>query len=691
MQRLLSFLLIVTIIFVVGCEDLGPVSSYEYRGNPIEGVQTGVLTLDGSPYLVTDTLRIPAGQTLTIEAGVEIRFDTIIEDEIEKTIPFEIRGKIIANGLPEAPIVFTSGLTYPSRGDWDGIWLLEADDESSFEYCEFLFGARYGNRYLHNPDIYGFAPDSVEWEYSGTDSVLWDYGSITLHKTSPTIKRCTFWAGGFSGIHCGTEANPVVENCVFYDNAGHGIYVHNTAKPEVRYNIISENDDYGVFFRQLPNVLDPRMDDVNLDYNIVWSNFSGEFNQTSPVGFGRITIRNANLDSCDFRYNLRLNPAFKDPIIGDFLLTAESAAIDAGPPIDGDIDKTARIELGIWPYIYRPGEIRRIIEVDRFEKSLSPYYITSNTTLPLGNTLTIEAGVEILVEGLYQLRADGRIISEGTESNPVKFTSAFENPRPGSWVGLIFNAGGDNGSILRHTSISFARWGLSLSERDAKIDYCTITQSDSIGILCDNFSAPEITNSLFTNNAVAAIQCQNNSSAIIRGNRISGGAGYGIYAKGSSRPIIENNVIENVNVVGVRLENLSGIRVINNTFSRNGYYGLYCLNNSSPLVQNNIFFENGDELRGGIGLVAERSSDPGILYNCFYGHLKNPVSVSDDTNLDIDINLVAAPQFSDLDTGDYELEAGSPCVGYGRNPDDPNDNTPFDLGAHGVPPRDLNQ
>ena len=139
MQRLLSFLLIVTIIFVVGCEDLGPVSSYEYRGNPIEGVQTGVLTLDGSPYLVTDTLRIPAGQTLTIEAGVEIRFDTIIEDEIEKTIPFEIRGKIIANGLPEAPIVFTSGLTYPSRGDWDGIWLLEADDESSFEYCEFLF------------------------------------------------------------------------------------------------------------------------------------------------------------------------------------------------------------------------------------------------------------------------------------------------------------------------------------------------------------------------------------------------------------------------------------------------------------------------------------------------------------------------------------------------------------------------
>jgi hypothetical protein len=71
--------------------------------------------------------------------------------------------------------------------------------------------------------------------------------------------------------------------------------------------------------------------------------------------------------------------------------------------------------------------------------------------------------------------------------------------------------------------------------------------------------------------------------------------------------------------------------------------------------------------------------------------LKNPVSVSDDTNLDIDINLVAAPQFSDLDTGDYELEAGSPCVGYGRNPDDPNDNTPFDLGAHGVPPRDLNQ
>jgi len=232
---------------------------------------------------------------------------------------------------------------------------------------------------------------------------------------------------------------------------------------------------------------------------------------------------------------------------------------------------------------------------------------------------------------------------------------------------------------------------MSFCQRDAIVDFCTISNSDSIGILCDNFASPEITNSLFVNNAVAAIQCQNNSSARISGNRISGGAGYGIYALGSSRPVIENNVIENVNVVGVRLENLSGIKVVNNTFARNGYYGLYCLNNSSPLVQNNIFFENGDELRGGIGLIAERSSSPDILFNCFYGHVKNPISISSDNSIDTDVNLVEIPLFVDADSGNYELKVGSPCLGYGRNPDDPNDNTPFDLGAHGVPSVDLNQ
>lgn len=688
MQRLLSFLLIITTIFIIGCEDLGPVSENEFRGNPIGGELTGVLAFDGSPYLATDTLRVPTGQTLTIEPGVEIRFDIIIEDEIEKKIPFEIKGKIIAKGLPEAPIVFTSGKKYPGRGDWDGIWLLDADDESCFEYCKFLFGASYGNRYLYNPSIYPLAPDSVEWEYALTDSVLWEYGSLTMHNSSPTIKRCWFWGGGFHGVHCGTDANPVVENCVFYDNAGHGAFIHNTARPSMRYNIIIENDDYGVFFRQPPNVLEPRIDDLDVEYNIVWSNFSDEFSQTAPTGYGRVAIRNANLDSCDFKYNLRLDPAFKKPAEGDFTLNAWSAAIDAGPPIPGNDDKTSRIEFGIWSYIYRPGEIRRIIEFDRLQKSLSPYYMSSNTALPFGRTLTIEAGVEIIVEGLFELRNDGRIISEGTATNPVKFKSALKDPKPGSWVGIIFNAGGDNGSVLRYTSISHARWGLIFSQRDAQVDYCTISYSDSIGILCDNFAAPKITNSLFVDNAVAAIQCQNNSSAIISGNRIIGGSGYGIYAVGASRPLIENNVIESVEVVGVKLENLSGVIVVNNTFVRNGYYGLSCLNNSSPLVQNNIFFENGDELRGGIGLIAKRSSKPEIFYNCFNGHVKSSVSISSNINLDTSMNLVEIPQFVDAENGNYELKVGSPCIGYGRNPDD---NTPVDLGAHGVPSRNLNR
>ena len=74
-----------------------------------------VYTLKGFVY-------VPDGVTLTIEPGVVIKGDKATQG----TLIIERGGKIMAQGTPERPIVFTSAQAPGSRkpGDWGGIILL---------------------------------------------------------------------------------------------------------------------------------------------------------------------------------------------------------------------------------------------------------------------------------------------------------------------------------------------------------------------------------------------------------------------------------------------------------------------------------------------------------------------------------------------------------------------------------------
>jgi len=655
-------------LFIIGCESAKLPTQNTFRGNPISELPAdGVLRASGSPYLAVDTLRVAAGQALTIESGVELRF--------EPGIPFEVSGTITALGTENAPIVFTSGQVYPSRGDWDGIWLTDADPASEFRYCKFLFGAKYGRRYHYRTNG------------SELDSTVWEYGSLTCIRSSPKVIRCWFIAGGFHGVHCDSSSTPTVENCVFYDNAGHGIFVHWTADPVIRYNIISENDDYGLFCKEPTET--PR-GSLQFEYNLLWSNFSGEYGQQAPSQLGRIAGTNGNLDSCDFQSNLRLDPAFLDGANWDLRLNAWSAAIDAGDEAgERDPDGT-RLELGLYRYQYRPGEIRRRVPNEpivgnRLEAANSPYFMSCDVLLPAGETLTIEHGVEVLVEGRFLFRALGTLKLEGKAGAPIRFVSAADEPDKGDWLGILLDAGGDTGSVLKYVEIANATTGLQLNRRDALIENCTVRDCNIYGIFCNDFSSPNISGCTITDNSTTGIYCRYGSSPVIKNCVITGGFGYGIHATGRSLPVITNNIIAGIGTDGIRLEDLSDAQIINNTIAGNGYFGMVCENNASPDVRNNIFYSNGTTL-GGIGIKAELTSRPTVEYNCFWGHPVSAVNISGITTLPA-TNLSADPAFISAANRDYRLQSGSPCINAG----DPSalyndrDESQNDLGAYGGP------
>jgi len=82
----------------------------------------------GSPYIVTDTIIVFTGVTLTISPGVIVKFND--------GTGMEIRGNLIANGTQTDSITFTSSSTNPAMGIWYGINLTNS---SSYNFINMLY------------------------------------------------------------------------------------------------------------------------------------------------------------------------------------------------------------------------------------------------------------------------------------------------------------------------------------------------------------------------------------------------------------------------------------------------------------------------------------------------------------------------------------------------------------------------
>jgi len=122
----------------------------------VNGIQSGVWTKRGSPYIVTDDLIIPTGLTLTIEPGVIIKFSGPYR--------FIVAGALIASGTPTDRIIFTTKYDeiFEEEGNgshalkpgalWYGIDFTDSSDDfiNTINHCMIRysqFGVRCRNAY----------------------------------------------------------------------------------------------------------------------------------------------------------------------------------------------------------------------------------------------------------------------------------------------------------------------------------------------------------------------------------------------------------------------------------------------------------------------------------------------------------------------------------------------------------------
>lgn len=114
--------------------------AWSAHAGEVRGAQSGRWTLANSPYVVTGNIVVPSDMTLTIEAGVVVKFTGYFS--------FKVEGSLRALGLPQHRIVFTSSKDQdfvatreesilPTPNDWYGLEFTDNsnDEQSRVENC----------------------------------------------------------------------------------------------------------------------------------------------------------------------------------------------------------------------------------------------------------------------------------------------------------------------------------------------------------------------------------------------------------------------------------------------------------------------------------------------------------------------------------------------------------------------------
>ena len=284
------------------------------------------------------------------------------------------------------------------------------------------------------------------------------------------------------------------------------------------------------------------------------------------------TGQSASNSSDPFRITLLSNTPYNHPIPFKVQLSAS----------DGyslNLDFTLSVRSGIEQV---PGGTTYI--ADETWTSDKSYVLLGNVIIDPGVTLTIQPGTMIKVNAGSWLRVDGTLLADGTEDQPIVFTTNSEDNS--KWAGLrftdnsgeaVFDENGDyaSGSILRHVDLSYAETGVSMLGK-----------------------VPYIADSQFSHNNTAVNSGTwdtQGGSLYLERNKIDSNS-IGIQINGGNAYIAQNTITNNS---GNAIHGSGSPTVISNTITNNYGWGMYfgCCNTNAPLIEGNYIVGNGNGIR----------------------------------------------------------------------------------------------
>ena len=239
-------------------------------------------------------------------------------------------------------------------------------------------------------------------------------------------------------------------------------------------------------------------------------------------------------------------------------------------------------------------EVRGPIHRDTtWDRSRSPYIVTGDIRVERDATLTIHPGVQVRFGGGSGMTVFGTLVARGTQSDSLLFTAYGDEPTPGHWAGIRFEAASqdvilgdgeryERGCVLEYARIEYGSGIVCTGDYLARnrasplIRKCTIVHNSTDGrsgppwlsgggIAC-TYADPVIEENIISRNRAredgGGIHCDRFARPQIRGNAISDNAavvlGGGIHVDHSAASISENMVVGNSAPRGAGICVLSG-------------------------------------------------------------------------------------------------------------------------------------
>lgn len=195
----------------------------------------------------------------------------------------------------------------------------------------------------------------------------------------------------------------------------------------------------------------------------------------------------------------------------------------------------------------------------------SPYYITGNITIPSGDTLTIEPGVEVSFQGNYSLTVNGYLEALGTEADSIHFTAST------TWTGIYFTNAPDSSHMIYCNVSDFVWAGITFQNSNPVISHSTVS-GEGTGLWVNNPSGPSLSYCDISYNSRGILWSSGASriiaNCIISHNDYSGG----IFLNSGHLTFVACDISDNTNVNnrgGGICSNYGTLTFINCTISNN--------------------------------------------------------------------------------------------------------------------------
>ncbi len=162
-------------------------------GDTLSGPLPPILSVDKSPYLVIADIYVPTGETVIVEPGVSLLFNSFTG--------LKVQGTLLARGKDDRPIVFTSvndpehntqSTLQPAPYDWNGIQITEDGLGTHLSYCVIrysVFGLASMTRYIRiGPSMFsdnGRADVTIEGHEHEVGTAPFEYNATAVVPAIP--------------------------------------------------------------------------------------------------------------------------------------------------------------------------------------------------------------------------------------------------------------------------------------------------------------------------------------------------------------------------------------------------------------------------------------------------------------------------------------------------------------------------